>query len=226
MKKSSLLGTALLALLVASPGFAFAQNGGNGVANGNPAYTAAPGNANDVRSANGTNGYNGTNGANGTEFRPYGQIGFGGYNGAPLPINNGNGNNNGNNNANNQRPSQRNPLLADNGDVRAGKMIGTAIYNDSNKKLGSVSDVLIGRNGAWVIVAANNHKVAVPFRNFVFGDSNVKGNDKLVLPNLTEAQLNSMPVFHYNAKNYANNNGGSGLFGGNNRNNGNGNNKG
>jgi hypothetical protein len=214
MEKSSLLGTALAALLVASPGFAFAQNGGKGVANSNPGYTGMAGNANHVRNANGTNDYNGTNGANGTEFRPYGQIGFGGFNGEPLPISNGN-NNNGNNNANNQRPSQRNPLLADNGDVRTGKMIGTAIYNDSNKKLGSVSDVLIGRNGAWVIVAANNHKVAVPFRDFVFGDSNIKGDDKLVLPNATEAQLNSMPVFHYNVKNYANNNGGSGPFGGN-----------
>jgi hypothetical protein len=248
MNTSLLLGTAFSVLLIASPGLALAQNNGNGgygTTNGritgglNGDYSNQGAGGNQMMGRGNMNnegagfGYNSRNG-----FRPYEDIGLGGYNGLPLPIrtgNNGNGNsnNNGNNN-NNYRPSQRNPLLSDNGDVRAGKMIGTAVYNDQNNKLGSISDILIGRNGVWAIVSANNHKVAVPFRDFVFGDSNIKGDDKLVLPNATEAQLDSMPVFHYNVTNYANNNGGNnGLFGnnggafrGNNVNNWNGNNHG
>jgi hypothetical protein len=38
--------------------------------------------------------------------------------------------------------SQRNPLLADSGAVRIGKLIGTAIYNRNDKKIGSVDDLL------------------------------------------------------------------------------------
>ncbi len=123
-----------------------------------------------------------------------GNIGYGGYSGTPTPLPNNNNNNN--NNASNQRPSQRNPLLADNGDVRASKFIGTTIHDDHDQNIGSVSDVLIGRNGVWAIVSTNNKKVAVPFQNFVLGDSNARGDDKLVLPTATQAQLNTLPVFH------------------------------
>ncbi len=41
-------------------------------------------------------------------------------------------------------PSQRNPLLADNGDVRISKLIGSTIYNKDDQKVGSVDDVLAG----------------------------------------------------------------------------------
>ena len=44
-------------------------------------------------------------------------------------------------------PSQRNALLTDGGNVRVGKMIGTAIYNKDDQKLGSVDDVTVSPNG-------------------------------------------------------------------------------
>ena len=94
--------------------------------------------------------------------------------------------------------------------MRASKFIGTTIHDDHDQNIGSVSDVLIGRNGVWAIVSTNNKKVAVPFQNFVLGDSNARGDDKLVLPTATQAQLNTLPVFHYNETNYPNNGNGNG----------------
>ena len=74
----------------------------------------------------------------------------------------GNGNNGNGNNTANMRPSQHNHLLADNGDVRASKMIGNGVFNDRNQNLGSVNDVLIGRNGVWAIVSTNNKRSPFP----------------------------------------------------------------
>ncbi len=105
-------------------------------------------------------------------------------------------------------------------DARAGKVIGTNVYNAQDQKLGSVDDVLIGSNGVWAIISTNDHKVAVPFQKLQFGNANANSDDKLVLPDTDQAQLNNDPAFHYNASNYASNNpgsgsnnGGPGLFG-------------
>jgi hypothetical protein len=86
------------------------------------------------------------------------------------------------------------------------KVIGTTVYNEQNQKLGSVDEVLIGRNGVFAVISTDKQKVAVPFQVFVFGDSSKDGHDKMVLPNATQAQLNSMPPFYYDATSYANNN--------------------
>jgi hypothetical protein len=186
MKSSYLTGAALAAMLVAGPGIAFAATGsGNGNANNGTTNTAA-----------------------------YAETGNGGYNGTETPIPSNNGNNNGHNNSANSRPSQRNPLLSDNGDVRASKLIGTNVYNDKNQQLGSVQDVLVGRNGVWAVISDNNKQVAVPFKELQFGDSNANGHDKAVLPNMTQAELNQRPAYYFNETNYANNNNGHNANGG------------
>jgi len=182
MTRTSLLGTAFAAALIASPAVALANT-----ANTMPATNTTMAGAN---------------------------IGDGGYTGMAMPIPAKN-NNNDNDNANN-RPSQRNADLADNGDARASKVIGTDVYNQQDQKLGSVDDVLIGRNGVFAVISTDKHKVAVPFQHLVFGNARQKGDDKLVIENVTQAQLDGMPAFHYDATNYANNNNnnnGGGLFG-------------
>jgi hypothetical protein len=45
-------------------------------------------------------------------------------------------------------PSQRNPLLTDNGDVRIGKMIGTNIYYKNDKQIGRVGGVTASGAGS------------------------------------------------------------------------------
>lgn len=95
-------------------------------------------------------------------------------------------------------PSQQNPLLADNGDVRISKVIGTNIYNKNDKNLGSVNDVLVGKNGQLqAVVAANDKNVLVPWDKLQFGDAKLNAHNKILMPDETQATLNGMPAFHY-----------------------------
>ena len=43
-------------------------------------------------------------------------------------------------------PSQRNSVLTDRGDVRASKLIGSSVYNDRDEKVGSVDDIVLGKD--------------------------------------------------------------------------------
>jgi ribosomal 30S subunit maturation factor RimM len=97
----------------------------------------------------------------------YSHIGQGGVTGTAMPIANKDDANN-TTNSDITRPSQRNPLLADNGDVRLDKMSGTTVYNDQDQKLGSIDGVVAGRNGVWAIVSTDdqNRTVAVPLKDF------------------------------------------------------------
>jgi len=157
---------------------------------------------------------NNNNAANSRNGAAYSHIGEGGITGSAMPIannngNNGNANNNNANNNNITRPSQRNPLLADNGDVRLDKLGGTTVYNEQDQKLGSIDGVVAGRNGVWAIISTDdqNKTVAVPIKDFVFGNYQANGDDELVLPHYTTAKLDGLPVFNYDASKYANNNG-------------------
>ncbi len=232
MNRMKLFGAAgLAASLLAAP--AFAQNSG---ANGNLNNPSSYSNGGNFATNTGARG---NNNGNGVGFSPntsnvvgngkYANIGTGGYTAEQTYIRNGNNNNNANNNNNNWRPSQRNSDLADNGDARASKVIGTGVYNTNDQQLGSVDDILIGKNGVFAVISTNNKKVAVPFNQLKFGNASNEGNDKIVLPNETQARLNTMPVLHYNETNYqgskanANNNSNNGGVFGNNNNGRNGN---
>ena len=88
--------------------------------------------------------------ANGSNAGHYAGIGSGGYTGTLMPIRDNNANNTNNDTANRR---QRNPDLADNGDARTSKVVGTSVYNDQNQQVGSIDDLLIGRNGVWAVVS-------------------------------------------------------------------------
>lgn len=187
MTRSSLLGSAFAVALIASPALALANtNTTNANTNTTNATKTVPVTTNTTMA-----------GAN---------VGDGGYTGMAMPIPSKDNNNNNNNNNANNRPSQRNGDLADNGDARASKVIGTTVFNQQDQKLGSVNDILIGRSGVFAVISTDKQKVAVPFDHLVFGNAQQKGDDKLVIENVTQAQLDTMPAFHYNATNYANNN--------------------
>jgi hypothetical protein len=95
-------------------------------------------------------------------------------------------------------PSQRNPLLADNGEVRISKLIGSTIYNQDDQKVGSVNEVLAGQNGQLqVVVSTNNKKTLVPWDRLVFGDAKLNSDNKVLMPNATQAQLDKMQAFNF-----------------------------
>lgn len=95
-------------------------------------------------------------------------------------------------------PSERNPLLADNGDVRMSKLVGTDIYNKQDKQVGSVDDVLASPNGQLeVVVDTNKKKVLVPWNALQFGDAKLNSDNKVLMPSATQDTLNSEPTFSY-----------------------------
>lgn len=97
-------------------------------------------------------------------------------------------------------PSQRNPLLADNGDVRIGKLIGTNVYNEQDQKLGSIDDVLMGKNGQPdVVMKVNGNLIEVPWSKLQFGNAEQNSDNKVIMPGATQNALNSQQHFHYRA---------------------------
>ena len=205
MNRMKLLGAAgLAASLMAAPAFA-ATTASPAPANPAPpaSTTAAPATppaSSATAPANSTAMNETATGANGI----YPHVGNGGYTADQAFIHSAKGNNPPAPDAKDAdlRPSQRNPVLADNGSARASKVIGTEVYNTDNQKLGSVDDILIGKNGVFAVLSTNQKKVTVPFDSLKLGDAKNNGDDKLVLPNETQAKLNTQLEFHYDASNY------------------------
>jgi sporulation protein YlmC with PRC-barrel domain len=95
--------------------------------------------------------------------------------------------------------SQQEISLAQKGWSAKKDVIGKAVYNDNNEKIGDVNDVIFsGNNSASFVVIGvggflgmGEHDVAVPL-------SRIKhDNDKLILPGATKEALKKMPEFRY-----------------------------
>jgi sporulation protein YlmC with PRC-barrel domain len=108
--------------------------------------------------------------------------------------------------ANAGSPSQRNAVLTDRGNVRASKLIGTSVYNDRDEKVGSVDDVVLGKDNKAddVIVSVGGFLgmgtklVAVPYTSLKLGDTkNASSDNKVVMPGATKDSLKAQPDFHY-----------------------------
>jgi sporulation protein YlmC with PRC-barrel domain len=103
-------------------------------------------------------------------------------------------------------PSQRNVVLTDQSDVRASKLIGSSVYNDRNEKIGSVDDVVLGKdNKADAVILSvggflgmGSKLVAVPYAQRTLGDAkNASSDNKVVLPGATKDSLKAQPDFNY-----------------------------
>jgi ribosomal 30S subunit maturation factor RimM len=99
-------------------------------------------------------------------------------------------------------PSQRNPILADNGDVRMSKLIGTDVYNTQDQKLGSIDDVLMSRTGQPdVVMKVNGNLYQVPWTKLQFGNAQNNSDNKVIMPDTTQNAFANQPQFHYHANN-------------------------
>ena len=79
------------------------------------------------------------------------------------------------------------------------KILGKAVYNDKNEKIGVIDDLIVApdRSLSYAIVGVGGfigmgkHDVAIPVNQF-------KGeNDKIVLPGGTKDALKALPKFEY-----------------------------
>ena len=83
---------------------------------------------------------------------------------------------------------------------RASKLVGAGVYNDENKRIGKIEDMIVSPDGkvsAAVIdvggfLGIGKHRVASPVENF----ADIKAK-KLVLPGATKEALKALPEFHY-----------------------------
>lgn len=99
-------------------------------------------------------------------------------------------------------PSQRNPVLADNGDVRMSKLVGTDVYNTQDQKIGSIDDVLMSRTGQPdVVLKVNGNLYQVPWTKLQFGNAKNNGDNKVIMPDTTQNAFANQPQFHYHANN-------------------------
>jgi sporulation protein YlmC with PRC-barrel domain len=94
--------------------------------------------------------------------------------------------------------SQQETNLAQKGWSAKKEMMGKAVYNDNNERIGDVNDLIISRNnssfaiiGVGGFLGVGEHDVAVPL-------SHIKHeSDKLILPGATKDALKSIPEFKY-----------------------------
>ncbi|MGD0103192.1 MAG: PRC-barrel domain-containing protein [Rhodopila sp.] len=101
-------------------------------------------------------------------------------------------------------PSERSSAMTDNGGLRASKIVGSSVYNDHDEKIGSIDDLVIGRDHTLHAVLSvggflgmGSKMVEVPFDKLEFGNTKSSSDNRVVLPGSTKQQLSSMPDFHY-----------------------------
>jgi sporulation protein YlmC with PRC-barrel domain len=101
-------------------------------------------------------------------------------------------------------PSNRNPVMTDNGDMRASKIIGSSVYDDHDQKVGSIDDLVIGRDKSLQAVLSvggflgmGSKLVEVPFDKLQFGNTKGSSDNRVVMPGATKESLNGMPDYHF-----------------------------
>ncbi len=83
---------------------------------------------------------------------------------------------------------------------RASKLTGTSVTNDKNEKIGSLDDIIIGKDkvlfavlevGGFLGIGA--HLVAIPFQSLQLDDT----GKKITLPGASKDELKKLPEFKY-----------------------------
>jgi hypothetical protein len=98
----------------------------------------------------------------------------------------------------------RNPVMTKMGDARASKVIGSSVYNDHDEKVGSVDDLLIGKDGKLNAVLSvggflgmGSKYVEVPYAELTFGNTQRDSDNKVVLKGATKESLKTQAAYDY-----------------------------
>ncbi len=83
---------------------------------------------------------------------------------------------------------------------RASKLVGAAVYNDANERIGKIEDMIVAPDGKLSVAVIDvggflgigRHRVAIPVDQF--SDITAK---KLILPKATKEALKALPEFQY-----------------------------
>jgi sporulation protein YlmC with PRC-barrel domain len=104
----------------------------------------------------------------------------------------------------NTTPADRNGVMTKDGDERASEVVGSSVYNDHDEKVGSVNDLLIGKDGKLNAVLSvggflgmGNKYVEVPYSNLTFGNTQKDSANRVVLKGATKDSLRTQPEYNY-----------------------------
>ncbi|HEV7610731.1 MAG TPA: PRC-barrel domain-containing protein [Steroidobacteraceae bacterium] len=85
--------------------------------------------------------------------------------------------------------------------MRAGELKGKPVVNDKNERIGTIDDLIIGRDKVLFgilqvggFLGLGSHYVAVPYQELKISDG-----PKIVLPGASKDELKSLPEFKYRA---------------------------
>jgi len=83
---------------------------------------------------------------------------------------------------------------------RASKLIGSSVVNDQNEKIGTIEDIVIGKDKVLFAVLQvggflhiGGRMIAVPFQSLVLDENGAK----IKLPGATQEALKKLPEFKY-----------------------------
>jgi hypothetical protein len=83
---------------------------------------------------------------------------------------------------------------------RASKLRGATVQNDKDEKIGSIDDLIVGKDQVLFAVlqvggflGIGGHLVAVPYKNLVLDDTGAK----ITLPGASKDELKKLPEFRY-----------------------------
>jgi len=101
-----------------------------------------------------------------------------------------------------------NPVLTASGEVRASEVIGSSVYNDKNEKIGSVNDILLGKDekatqaviSVGGLLGVGAKLVAVPYDKLKFSETVDSKTSRVMMPGTDANALSGMPTFHYASK--------------------------
>ena len=98
----------------------------------------------------------------------------------------------------------RNPVMTQMGDARASKVIGSSVYNERDEKVGSIDDLLVGKDGKLSAVLSvggflgmGSKYVQVPYADLIFGNTQRDSDNKVVLKGATKESLKTQAAYDY-----------------------------
>ena len=107
-------------------------------------------------------------------------------------------------NTDNTAPSDRNSVMTQMGDARASKVIGSAVYNSHDEKVGSIDDLLIAKDGRMTAVISvggflgmDTKYVEVPYADQTFGNTQKDSDNRVVLKGATKESLKTQAAYSY-----------------------------
>jgi hypothetical protein len=104
----------------------------------------------------------------------------------------------------NTGPNDRNSVMTQMGAARANKVIGSAVYNNHDEKVGSIDDLLIGKDGRMSAVLSvggflgmDTKYVEVPYADLTFGNTQKDSDNRVVLKGATKESLKTQATYSY-----------------------------